>query len=146
MLSQGARINTSEKRYELALRSLGCAVCLQEKLIDPFSVPENYTSIHHIIGFGACYPKFGPLAILALCDSHHNAGLCDEKAISLHENKLAFYARYGDEIDLAEWIYHDYLDAPQINGELIDFEEMKWIRDAKITAKQYQNHLESFVE
>ena len=73
-------------------RSLGCIVCIRNGVITPFSVPPEFTSIHHISGKTAPDAHFNTIG---LCAKHHQTS---EEAV--HFNKARFEARNGTQAQL----------------------------------------------
>jgi hypothetical protein len=81
-----------EKEWMQAIRPLGCIVCILTLRIRPFTVPEEYTAIHHIDGQTKPGAHF---LTIPLCPHHHQTG---EDA--LHKNKTRFEEKFGTEQDL----------------------------------------------
>jgi hypothetical protein len=77
-----------------AAREIGCIACVVSGVITPYSVPPEYTAIHHIDG------KTKPnahLETIPLCPSHHQTG-----EIRIHGRRKAFEDWFGTEYDLLE--------------------------------------------
>ena len=82
----------AEKEWMRQAREVSCIVCIKRHLIAPFSVPSEYTCLHHIEG------KTKPDAhflTIPLCEKHHQTS---EEAV--HFNKARFEARNGTQAQL----------------------------------------------
>lgn len=82
----------AEKEWMDAARSLGCMACIVSGKIKPYSVPAEYTAIHHVDG------KTKPDAhflTIGLCPAHHQHG-----TDAVHVNKMAFEKKFGKQRDL----------------------------------------------
>lgn len=76
----------------------GCIVCVNAGFAEPFEVPIDHTSMHHLDG------KTKPgahLLTIPLCPAHHQHG-----PTARHVNKKRFEQLYGKEYDLLSQIKH----------------------------------------
>lgn len=89
------RTPTKEERDWMdAARSVGCIACVVSGRIRPFTVPSEYTAIHHIDG------KTKPgahLLTIPLCPDHHQNG-----EIRIHGRRKVFIDWFGTEEFLLE--------------------------------------------
>jgi hypothetical protein len=81
----------ADKRYQDAVRSLGCIIC------QLFHLCYSPCEIHHRLTGGR---RMGERFVLGLCFLHHRSGRCDEEVVSRDHNQRRFEARYGKE----EWL------------------------------------------
>ena len=81
-------MTTSERRYQQAIRELGCIICLLFRGI--YSPAE----IHHILSGGR---RIGEKYVLGLCQRHHRGGFNNSLCTSRHPYRQAFVTRYGAE-------------------------------------------------
>lgn len=91
---QGRNPTAKEKVWMDHAVQVGCIACILVGKIQAFTVPVEYTSIHHIDG------KTKPGAhrkSIPLCHGHHQR---DENA--RHVNKTRFEMEFGTEAELLE--------------------------------------------
>ena len=79
-------MTTAEKKYQLALRQMGCIVC--RLYLGVFTVP----SIHHIRPRGA--QNVSEYDVLPLCYPHHQG------AMGFHSERLLFESEFGTQEEL----------------------------------------------
>ena len=79
-----------------AAREVGCIACIVSGRITAYSVPSEYTAIHHIEGKTAprCHYKTIPL-----CPSHHQTG-----EIRIHGTRREFEKAFGTEEELLDTV------------------------------------------
>ena len=83
-------VNKDQKRFQDAVRALGCIVCQGEGVDSP-------AEIHHVL-MGS--RRIGEYSVLGLCQIHHRGQINTAKAVSRHPWRREFEARYGTEEEL----------------------------------------------
>ena len=91
-LHQRVCVTKDQKRFQDAIRALGCIVCLGQKVDSP-------AEIHHILSGSR---RIGEDSVLGLCQIHHRGQINNEEAVSRHPWRREFEARYGTEAELLE--------------------------------------------
>jgi len=89
---QGRTPIKAEKDWMQIARRLGCIACIKDGKTTPWSVPEEYTAIHHIEGKTKVDAHF---LTLPLCPAHHQ-----HSVDAVHVNKADFERKYGKQRDL----------------------------------------------
>ena len=86
--------NKDEERWLRLIRQLGCIACIVAGRIAPWTVPEDYTAIHHIDG---TQKPGAHKKTLPLCPGCHQ-----KNSDARHVNKRKFEETYGTEVELLE--------------------------------------------
>lgn len=89
---KGRTPTAKEKEWMDSIREVGCIACIRMGFIKPYSVPTEYTAIHHIEG------KTKPDAhflTIPLCPNHHQHGID-----AVHINKRSFEKKFGNQYNL----------------------------------------------
>ena len=85
-------VNKDQKRFQDAIRALGCIVCLGQGV-------DSGCEIHHILSGSR---RIGEDSVLGLCQIHHRGQINTPEAVSRHPWRREFEARYGTEAELLE--------------------------------------------
>ena len=85
-------VNKDQKRFQDAIRALGCIVCLGQGVDSP-------AEIHHLLSGSR---RIGEDSVIGLCPTHHRSGLNTEEVVSRHPWRREFEARYGTEDELLQ--------------------------------------------
>lgn len=89
---KGRTPTAKEKEWMNKAREVGCVVCIKEHLITAYSVPTEYTAIHHIEGRTKPDAHF---LTIPLCAPHHQ-----HSTDALHFNKTNFERKFGTQREL----------------------------------------------
>ena len=85
-------MNKEQKRFQGAVRAVGCIVCRGKGVDSP-------AEIHHILSGSR---RLGEDYVLGLCQIHHRGQINTAEAVSRHPWRREFEARYGTELHLLD--------------------------------------------
>lgn len=89
---KGRTPTAAEQQWMDMARDVGCIACIIAGRIVPYTVPAEYTAIHHINGRTQAGAHFNTIP---LCPADHQTG-----EFARHRNKAVFESTYATEAEL----------------------------------------------